>query len=302
MPTLVERLQQDSLDTKVPVTDLLMRCILAATKLSQNEFADWARCELDGYGKKKLPNYRLVTGTPQAFNPFRGFQDIMFVNPKEKLRVSTMHFNQPISEIEQTLQASDGTPGGVFKVNYHPTTEKKLMDAMNTELKPVLSVSPGQITKIMNAVRKIVLEWSLKLEANGIQGQEVGFSEEEKQRASVITYNVKTLIQGSISNSQLQISSPKGSQLSSFEQVDLAALTHIIDGIQGSIDRLQIDVNRKEVLSSEVVKLKDESLAQEPRTHVIREGLSTIRNVLEGAASDILAAGFLYQIQKLIGS
>jgi len=87
-----------------------------------------------------------------------------------------MHFNQPIAEIEQSLQSVESSPGGSFKVNHHPSTEKKLMHAMSTDLKPVLSVGPGQITKILTAVplalplkRNPVRESSWELESSYVQ-------------------------------------------------------------------------------------------------------------------------------------
>lgn len=70
MPSLVAELQANALNHGVSITDLLHKCLVVATKLGVSELADWARRELDGYGESPVPEYRIVYGDPQVFNPY----------------------------------------------------------------------------------------------------------------------------------------------------------------------------------------------------------------------------------------
>jgi hypothetical protein len=72
--SLIEELQRDALDAKVPVTELLQKCLVVGAKLRIQKLTDWARLELDGYKDTPIPEYREVGGFPQAFNPVRGHQ------------------------------------------------------------------------------------------------------------------------------------------------------------------------------------------------------------------------------------
>jgi hypothetical protein len=68
--SLIEDLQADSLNTTVPITDLLRKAKATATKLRRSDFAIWTEQELSGYlGGGDVPQYRkvhadLITTTP----------------------------------------------------------------------------------------------------------------------------------------------------------------------------------------------------------------------------------------------
>ena len=213
-----------------------------------------------------------------------------------------MHFNQPIGEIEYSLKPATDNSGGIYKVNYHPSTEKRLMESMNTDLTPVLSVNPPEIAKILDAVRKVVLEWSLTLEFGGIQGTGIGFSNDEKQKATGITYNVQTYIFGGIQHSQLQIMSQQSIQQITQQMIDIKALEHFTESLSASIEKLAIEASAKAKLATDLQTVKNESAAANPKHSVLREALHSIRSILEGAASDVIAAGLLYYLQKLVGT
>jgi hypothetical protein len=66
-----------------------------------------------------------------------------------------------------------------------------------------LFIPINQCVKVTQAIRKIVLDWSLQLEEDGIVGEGLSFSPKEKQLAATQNYHIGTFI-GTMSNSQLQ--------------------------------------------------------------------------------------------------
>jgi hypothetical protein len=73
MTSIVEQIQHDALDHNVPVSTLLRRVKLAATKLGLGAVEDWVEQELKGY-RTHAPDYRVVAGRPMARNPYRGWE------------------------------------------------------------------------------------------------------------------------------------------------------------------------------------------------------------------------------------
>ena len=148
--------------------------------MNLDEFAIWVRHELDGYGEGEVPEYRILHGTPQVFNPYRGFQPLHFGKVEEINRFSKMHFNTPISELEHDLSGAIKSGSSSFQVSFSPEIENMLMEAIEHRLQPSLHMNASQFQRVLDAVRKIILEWSLKLEVDGITGEGMSFYQKKK--------------------------------------------------------------------------------------------------------------------------
>lgn len=82
---LVLQIQQTALDSTSSVTGALRKAKIACVKLELTEFGNWVDCELNGYMNKKieeLPQYRILHGIPEAFNPYQGWKPIIFSSPE----------------------------------------------------------------------------------------------------------------------------------------------------------------------------------------------------------------------------
>lgn len=301
MPSLVEELQKDALNKNVTVTELLHKCLVVSSKLKLDDFATWVRLELDGYGDGEVPEYRVLHGTPQVFNPYRGYQPLHFSSAVEAKRFSKMHFNTPIGQIEHDLLASRKSGSNAFQVSYSPSVEKNLMDAIDYNLQPSLHINASQFQGILDAVRKVILEWSCKLESDGITGDGMSFSATEKEQAQkhAITYNIKNYIHG-IQDSQIQIESVNSTQ-SKIVEFDIEQIVKLVDALKGAIDLLGLDEKNKKVVISEIATLEAQANSPSPKHSIMRESLGSIRNILEGAAGSLVASGLQYQIGVLFG-
>lgn len=72
---------------------------------------------------------------------------------------------------------------------------------------PTVLLSRTQVDGVLDAVRNTALEWSLRLEKDGILGEGMTFSSDERQKASHITYNIKNFagVLGNVMAESLQI-------------------------------------------------------------------------------------------------
>ncbi len=302
MQSLVEELQKDALNQTVKVTELLQKSLVVVTKLKLDEFAAWVRLELDGYGETEVPAYRVLHGTPQVFNPYRGYQPLHFGSAEHAKRFSIMHFNTPIGQIEHDLIGAIKSGSDAFQVSFSPETEKQLMDAITFRLQPSLHMNASQFQGILDAVRKIVLEWSLKLEADGITGEGMSFSTTEKERAQAhaVTYNIKNYIHGDISDSQVQIESVSGTQGQTTE-FDIEQVEKFVEALKSTIEILGLDENGKKEAASEIATLEAQVKSPIPKQLILRESLGSVRRILEGAAGNLVASGLLNRIGVLFG-
>ena len=218
MSSLVLELQQDALNPSIKVSDLLRKALVVASKLKVSVFRQWIEDELQGYKGKGLdiPKYRHLKGEIKATHPYYGFIPYNFEDPKTAEALSVRPNPQPISELEHLLEKKD--PKGVLMMPFPPKVVKEL-DSGNLELGivPTLIIDGSRIHGILDTVRNIVLQWSLKLEAEGIIGEGMTFSKEEKKKASNVTYHIQHLtgVAGTVHAENLQI----GSYISIYQEL-----------------------------------------------------------------------------------
>jgi AbiTii len=122
---LILQIQQAALDSNASVTDALRRAKLACAKLGLAEFGDWVDRDLNGYMDipvKQLPAYRKLHGKPEFYNPFHGWQPIIFNTTKAAEIGSFAPIGMSISAIEESLR--DAKADGSFEFPYSPELAK----------------------------------------------------------------------------------------------------------------------------------------------------------------------------------
>ena len=203
MGSLVLELQKDALNTSISVLVLLRKALVVAKKLNIQEFQDWIQKELNGYPEKsELPQYRFMYGELKAFNPFRGWIPVMIPSELQDF-ISKRPVHQPISQIESLIENIKNKKLSLITM---PAALEELLrssDYIPYEIK--LHIDPSQAHGMLEALRDIVLNWSLKLEEDGVLGQEMSFSQVEKQIAA--RHNYSSFIQINVEQSQMKNSS-----------------------------------------------------------------------------------------------
>jgi hypothetical protein len=218
MPSLVEELQRDSLDSSVNVSDLLRKAFLVASKLKLDAFKKWADCEMNGYGKDdELPRYRTITCRLRAWNPYNGWIPVMFHdNPDLQQKLSIHYARGPVASYHDLL--GDPKSGGEFIVHVGPDVQQffNRQSEPGFEFEVSLHVPRVGVVRILDSVRNTILQWSLKLQEDGINGEGMSFSNVERDIASNKADELQRMVNyiniGHMENSAIQQDSPFGDQ------------------------------------------------------------------------------------------
>jgi len=94
---------------------------------------------------------------------------------------------------------------------FNADAQMRFMQHCNVPAPPFLIIQRNRLIGILDTVRTTILEWSLKLEEDGIIGEGMSFSPQEKAMASEKAYEL--IPPGSIIiNSVIQSNSPNSRQ------------------------------------------------------------------------------------------
>ena len=214
--SLVLELQREALSQDWSVSPLLRKAKAVAVKLKLEEFRVWVDLELDGYQNQDVPPYRVIKGQVKAQNPYRGLIPMMFGDPEIAEKVATHHCRMGLGPIEELVSKHDES-GGVLHLPLPDYLQLLLMKGQGDFPLPcILLIPKSGLVRILDSVRNTILDWSLKLEADGILGEGMSFNEHEKEvafgRADELRPPISILMIGKMENSQVQHGSPNSRQ------------------------------------------------------------------------------------------
>lgn len=156
-------LQESANNSQIKVSDLLRKALIVATKLNVESFKNWVDNELNGYETPPTPKYRSLRGEIRAQHPTGVWKNVNFLNEEDEEYWSKRDLLQPISEIESMV-------GNDEEVKYK--LSESILDSRSIRQGaiPYCFVHPSAFFGVLDAVRTIVLEWTLKLDTEGIVG------------------------------------------------------------------------------------------------------------------------------------
>ena len=299
--SIVQQLQKEALNAEISVSDLLRKAKVVAVKLDLKEFLDWIEKELDGYDVKtqeELPVYRIVSGEVKAWNPVRGWLPIYFEEPEIAELLSKRGVGQPIGELDNISKSK--AEGPLF-INFNPEAKKQIINAIEFETDVKFMVSKSEIAGILDRVRNIILDWSLKLEKEGILGKGLSFSQEEHEKAHElgVSYNI-----GPIEKFTGTIGTISGNAKVNILQIDAKSkeeLKILIEQIKKYTPQIDLEDEARRIVEDNLSDLSAETEEEKPNQSRIKTLLSSIKNILEGTAGNVIAQGIIFGIDKFIG-
>ena len=294
MSGLVEELQKEALDGNIPVSNLLRKALAVSKKLKIAHIEKWILNELSGYKNgEDIPSYREVQGEVKAFNPYQGWIPVQFPTEAMAEKFSIRKVNSSIGELDdlQTKKKEDSS----LEMPYPPSIHNKLMGYEGFRV--TLFIPPSTVAGILDAVRNNILNWSLQLEQENIFGEGMSFSSNEKEIASRSTYNITNI--GSMHNSQLQQNSDSSVQTLNIK-IDLNNVSKLVNKINESIHELDLVEEKQNELLTDIKTIDSQVKSPNPKTKIIIEALKSIKDILTGVASNVLAQGFLTEIAKYL--
>ncbi len=299
MKPIVIELQQDALDRDVPVTDLLRKAYIVARKLKIAEFEEWLSKELEGYTNiSEIPEYREVVGEVKAWNPYHGWQPVFFEESHVAEIASKSTNGQRIAEIENLLNSISENKGGNLQIPFPPEQQNIICKAMGRQTQVTLMTSDSGLVRIIDAVRNIVLNWALKLEEDGVLGEDLSFSEAEKNKVEQHSYNVNNFY-GGVTGSQIQQSSTDSQQTQEINSFSIEDIGSFISKLKESIGNIELEEEAKKELNAEISTVEIQTASPKPKNGIIKESIISIRNILEGASGGAIAQ-LLIQLGALL--
>ena len=298
MTPIVLQLQQESLDRSVSVTDLLRKSFVIARKLKLSEFEAWINSELSGYGpQEKVPEYRKVKGSVKFWNPYRGWCPVIFQDPSEGEIYSFRNIGQTIPELENIAYDKEATSG---HIPFPQETERQLCKSLDAGFETKISlICPNtELIRIVEQVRNVILNWTLKLEEEGIVGEGMTFTAQEAHSAQGTPQAVNNFY-GAVHNPQIQQSNATAVQVHSRHQIDSEAISSFLALLASKIQDLQLSTDQESELRAEVETISSQLTSPKPKSTILRECGRSIRSILEKAGGTVVASLLTDQLSKL---
>jgi hypothetical protein len=291
MDSLVLELQRECLAPGVSATDLLRKALVVARKLGVKDLQSWIENELNGYDATiKVASYRITSGELKAWDAYRGgWIPYIVRDPKSAELISKCEIRQSASELEDFAHETLGGRAGIV-LPFSPY-QLQILDP-DDGYTPSRHLGRTAIVRIIDTIRNTILQWTLKLEEDGIVGEGMTFTPTEKATAAQAHYTIN--YNAPVGTSQIQQGSPGASQ--TLSTVDLTALREVLAELRGRIAELKLSTQDAEQLHADVRGIEGQLASPQPSRVVIRELLASITNILEGCAGSMLAAGILHKL------
>ncbi|EOG7777818.1 hypothetical protein N5C69_19065 [Pseudomonas aeruginosa] len=281
MTGLVLELQAACYSDSVSVVELLRMARVVSVKLGMGSINEWLKNEMDGYpSSDAAPDYRRVRGKLECFNPYLGYIPLGSNDPSMDHHLSRTTLRFPLSEIADIAQNQQNS----VRLSFSHQLAHDLMAGMEEPFEPSLLVPVGQFRRIVSSVKDKILNFALDLEQQGIIGDGMTFSKDEKQAASHISYNVNI---ENMHGSQVQQGTSHSNQVIN-SAVDLEALSTLIEQLVLVTTQIP-DPKARAQFSSDLQTIEAQIAAPSPRPSILRECLQSARSILEGAGGNIAA-------------
>ncbi|MFL3320443.1 AbiTii domain-containing protein [Klebsiella michiganensis] len=183
--SMVRQFQVMALDNEVPIMSLLRMAKAIAFKLELQNVSEWIDHELNGYNDTKVPEYRVIKGQLKAVHPMHGLVEAPVADSKLESKLATVYIKSSISELASIPPGSNLSYPLSTQLSH--SLQSSQPDFLRFSL--VRIVGHNKLVNISEQVRNRLLYWSLELEQEGILGEGLQFSQQDKNRASMTTNN-----------------------------------------------------------------------------------------------------------------
>ena len=296
MSSLVLDLQQEVLKPDCDILNALRKAHLIASKLSLKEFDLWILSELNGYNnnQENIPDYREVNGQLKAWNPYHGWIPVVFQDTKTQELLCIRKIGNSISDILELYSNTDG-----HIILSYPGDVERTIDQMCESPFPTnysLHVSKHLLKSIIDKVGNCLLEWTIKLESEGILGEGMRFSQEETNMAKDIPQQINnyygTVVNGDVSQSQV-VSGDHNSIAFNYDQA-----SDLMKRVRDSVEREQLSDEDREG-AMELISEVETKIAANKKPGIIQAALSGLRDFLIAGGANVTAALVVQYIQTL---
>lgn len=295
MSSIVLDLQQEVLKPDCDVLNSLRKAHLIATKLKLQEFDNWIKSELNGYpedDQEAIPKYRSVKGQLKAWNPYHGWIPVDIPDSNIETVLCKKNLGNSISEILELYRKSEGHILLYYTGDMEQTLNKICSAPFSTSY--ALHVSTHLLKAIIDQVQNCLLEWTIRLENEGVLGENLQFSPEEASMAKNVPQTINNyygpVVHGNIKQSQV-VSGNHNSFAFDYKQV-----ADLIRQVKEKIQDEQLSEEDREV-ANELIAESESKIAAQTRPGIIKASLSGLKDFLIGAGANVAGAVIVQYLQ-----
>ncbi len=287
MSSFIKDLQTEIMSPNCDIVNILRKAHFIASTLNLTDFDKWIMSELNGYPTPNdCPEYRILHCDLYAFNQFNGWMPTVFRNTELENLISITKMNNSISQIiSMSEQEGDKLMSEILGELLLLLNE--CFNTSNTRF--ALFVSKTSIMDIIEKVKTTVLDWTIKLESEGILGENTTFSEQEKQVAATIPQTINNYYGNtnivSSPTENMQIVSGNNNEVSfSYEFAKNA-----VEEIEDSISAKDISDTDKEYALSIINNIKNQ-IDNKNNPSTIKNSFNLLKEFLIGIGSSFAAS------------
>ena len=297
MSGLVLDLQQEVLNANCDILNVLRKAHVIAKKLSLDEFDSWINSELNGYKDyESIPEYRTVTGIIRAWNPLRGWIPFLMNNDELEHLLCTRKLDYSIGEIIELDNKAEGT----VYINFSAEINSLLNEASATgvSFQHTLHISQHLLKAIIEKVKNTILEWTIKLDGEGIIGEGMRFNSAEKESAKRIPqtinnyYGNTNVINAEVNQSAI-IAGDKASAVFTYEKAKAA-----VSEIETELNKEVLESEDRET-AKEIISEVKEKIEKKKKQSIIRSALIGLKDFLIGVGASATVAIIQAKMQGL---
>lgn len=296
MSSIVLDLQAELVSSECDILSSLRKAHIIATKLKLVDFDGWIQKELNGYDSEgETPEYRKVRGTLRAFNPYSGWipVNISYQDLEDTICVRNM-----CDSISVLIGLYNNANEVIINFSGEALTALHNLFKSYLKMQYVLFIDKSHIKGIIDNVQDTLLQWTLKLEEEGITGEGLKFSEKEKAIAKAIPqtvnnyYGTTSVINALISNSQI-VSGENNNATFNY-----ALASDSISEIEAAINSTAMTPEDKST-ALELTKEIKEKIDNKKKPSIIRSALAGLKDFLVSVGAGATVAVIEAKIQGL---
>lgn len=297
MAGIVIELQQEVLKQDCDIVNVLRRAHVIATKLQLTEFDSWITHELNGYPNQEVcPEYRKIKGVLKAFNPYQGWIPAMISDIEMETDVCERKMANSISEIVSLCQEENDL---LSEFTGAQTEILNKIFRTTFPMKYALFIPRTSVMDIIEKVKNTILEWTLKLEEKGIIGDNMTFTEKEKNTATSIPQTINnyygdTKIVNSSGDNASVVTGNNNNVSFSYEKA-----FKIIEEIEESINNENLNQDDLETAKDILSDIRDK-ISQKKKKPIIKTSLSGLKDFLIATGANVTAALIQSKLKDII--
>ena len=296
MSSIVLDLQNEVTKQDCDIVSVLRKAHLIAAKLGLTDFDKWILCELNGYNNDDtIPDYRIVKGQLKVHNSIYGWIPAVFYDADIERKICNSEVNISLTEIIELCEngkeiVSEFTGETLLYIN-------RLFDSKFPRHYAVFI--PGSAFKgIIEKVKNTVLEWTIKLESEGILGENMKFNPTEKETAKTIPqtinnyYGNTSVINAPVEGSVIATGNDNTVEFT-YEKAENA-----VSEIESAIEKEDISAENKETAIEMLTEIKEKITAQK-KPSIIKSALVGLKDFLIGVGASATVAIIQAKMQGL---